>query len=428
MSKGVQVAGGATLVALLLGWYALANLEVGARSPTTSRSASSRPPRRRRTVGRCACTATWRLGSIERDVAAREVRFAVQNTPPHAGGAPGPLARRDLREPRDAGPVQGRRRGGARRSPARRRARRLPRRQGAGEVPLQVRGPGAGGRRRRRARLNPARPSERGSHGRARCRLHPLRAADRDRRIRRRRLRRRRAPRRLDARRRAQRAGSCRPSSPSRSASLFIAFATGDFRLSYVAAHSARSMAMPYRLAALWGGQAGSLLLWLFMLCAYASACVLANRTRNRGADALGVRGAAGERDLLPGAARPSSPIRSRRCRRSAPVRRRRAEPAAPAPGDDDPPAHALHRAHGLRRCRSRSPSPRCVTGELGTHLVPDHAALDALPVALPVDRHHARRALGLRGARLGRLLGLGSGRERLLHALAARPPPICTR
>src|SRR5215510_9850184 len=58
---------------------------------------------------------------------------------------------------------------------------------------------------------------------------------------------------------------------------LFIAFGTGDFRLSYVAAHSARSMAMPYRLAALWGGQAGSLLLWLFMLCAYSSACVIAN-------------------------------------------------------------------------------------------------------------------------------------------------------
>jgi cytochrome c-type biogenesis protein CcmF len=64
---------------------------------------------------------------------------------------------------------------------------------------------------------------------------------------------------------------------------LFAAFATGDFRVSYVAAHSALSMPMGYRLAALWGGQAGSLLLWLFMLCAYASACVLANRRSNRG-------------------------------------------------------------------------------------------------------------------------------------------------
>jgi cytochrome c-type biogenesis protein CcmF len=63
---------------------------------------------------------------------------------------------------------------------------------------------------------------------------------------------------------------------------LFVAFATCDFRLAYVSAHSARGMATPYRLAALWGGQAGSLLLWLFMLCAYASACVAANLRRNR--------------------------------------------------------------------------------------------------------------------------------------------------
>jgi cytochrome c-type biogenesis protein CcmF len=63
---------------------------------------------------------------------------------------------------------------------------------------------------------------------------------------------------------------------------LFYAFATCDFRLSYVAAHSARSMHIQYRMAALWGGQAGSLLLWLFMLCAYASACVFVNRKRNR--------------------------------------------------------------------------------------------------------------------------------------------------
>src|SRR5512134_3264697 len=63
---------------------------------------------------------------------------------------------------------------------------------------------------------------------------------------------------------------------------LFYAFATCDYRLSYVAAHSARSMHIQYRMAALWGGQAGSLLLWLFMLCAYASACVVVNRRQNR--------------------------------------------------------------------------------------------------------------------------------------------------
>lgn len=65
-------------------------------------------------------------------------------------------------------------------------------------------------------------------------------------------------------------------------AALFTAFATNDFQLAYVASHSARSMDLPYRLAALWGGQAGSLLLWLWMLCAYGAACLWTNRRQNR--------------------------------------------------------------------------------------------------------------------------------------------------
>jgi cytochrome c-type biogenesis protein CcmF len=63
---------------------------------------------------------------------------------------------------------------------------------------------------------------------------------------------------------------------------LFSAFASNDYQLSYVASHSARSMGIQYRLAALWGGQAGSLLLWLWMLAAYGAACVAINRHQNR--------------------------------------------------------------------------------------------------------------------------------------------------
>ena len=63
---------------------------------------------------------------------------------------------------------------------------------------------------------------------------------------------------------------------------LFYAFATFDYQLMYVATHSARSMALHYRLAALWGGQAGSLLLWLWMLMAYSAACLWFNRDKNR--------------------------------------------------------------------------------------------------------------------------------------------------
>lgn len=63
---------------------------------------------------------------------------------------------------------------------------------------------------------------------------------------------------------------------------LFYALATNDFSLSYVAAHSARTMPLHYRLGALWGGQAGSLLLWGWMLTAYAAVGVLFNRHQNR--------------------------------------------------------------------------------------------------------------------------------------------------
>jgi cytochrome c-type biogenesis protein CcmF len=63
---------------------------------------------------------------------------------------------------------------------------------------------------------------------------------------------------------------------------LFWALATNDFSLSYVAAHSARTMALHYRIGALWGGQAGSLLLWAWMLTAYGAAAVLCNRETNR--------------------------------------------------------------------------------------------------------------------------------------------------
>jgi cytochrome c-type biogenesis protein CcmF len=64
--------------------------------------------------------------------------------------------------------------------------------------------------------------------------------------------------------------------------SLFLAFGTFDFQLEYVATHSARSMPLYYRLGALWGGQEGSLLLWLFMLCAYGGAAVLVHRRSSR--------------------------------------------------------------------------------------------------------------------------------------------------
>jgi len=55
---------------------------------------------------------------------------------------------------------------------------------------------------------------------------------------------------------------------------LAYAFVTHDFRLRYVAHYSDRSMSPVYLFTALWGGQDGSLLWWLFLLSLYIAVCV----------------------------------------------------------------------------------------------------------------------------------------------------------
>jgi cytochrome c-type biogenesis protein CcmF len=55
---------------------------------------------------------------------------------------------------------------------------------------------------------------------------------------------------------------------------LAYAFVSHDFRLSYVARYSERAMSTPYLVAALWGGQDGSLLWWLFLTSVFTGTCV----------------------------------------------------------------------------------------------------------------------------------------------------------
>jgi cytochrome c-type biogenesis protein CcmF len=55
---------------------------------------------------------------------------------------------------------------------------------------------------------------------------------------------------------------------------LAYAFVSHDFRIRYVAEHSDRSMPTAYLITALWGGQDGSLLWWMFLLAVYVGACV----------------------------------------------------------------------------------------------------------------------------------------------------------
>jgi cytochrome c-type biogenesis protein CcmF len=59
---------------------------------------------------------------------------------------------------------------------------------------------------------------------------------------------------------------------------LWTALARHDFSFVYVADHISRELPLGYRLSAFWGGQEGSLLLWLIILLGYSSLAVWLNR------------------------------------------------------------------------------------------------------------------------------------------------------
>jgi cytochrome c-type biogenesis protein CcmF len=66
------------------------------------------------------------------------------------------------------------------------------------------------------------------------------------------------------------------------SAVLLVALLRHDFSLSYVSAHTSRKLPAIYTVSAFWGGQEGSLLLWLLVLTGYSAAAVLLDRHAGR--------------------------------------------------------------------------------------------------------------------------------------------------
>ncbi len=179
---------------------------------------------------------------------------------------------------------------------------------------------------------------------------------------------------------------------------------------------------------AVWGGHEGSLLLWVLML-------VRLDRPRWRcfsRAPAAAGGGAHPRRDGLRRGRLPAlhaahlEPLRP-----AVPGARRRPrpEPAAAGPGHGHPPADALHglcRLLGGLRLRGGGADrrqPRLAMGALDAAV--DHGRLD-----VPDPGHRARQLVGLLRARLGRLVVLGPGRERLVHALAGghRADPFAGR
>jgi cytochrome c-type biogenesis protein CcmE len=82
MSKGVQIAGGATLIALILGWYAATNLDGGIAFTYYETLAEFLASEEARDGQHSRVHGFVALQPIERDIAAMEVRFAVVNEPP----------------------------------------------------------------------------------------------------------------------------------------------------------------------------------------------------------------------------------------------------------------------------------------------------------------------------------------------------------
>ena len=101
MTKGAQIAVGALAIGLLMGWYAYTN--VGDATYRYYQTLDEFQSVQTGLSGEALRVHGYVvLESIERDVAGKQVRFLVQNDPPHAGGAVGnplPVLYRSLETP-----------------------------------------------------------------------------------------------------------------------------------------------------------------------------------------------------------------------------------------------------------------------------------------------------------------------------------------
>jgi len=61
---------------------------------------------------------------------------------------------------------------------------------------------------------------------------------------------------------------------------LLYSLVTRDFQVEYVASHTSRDLPLPYTISALWAGQEGILLFWVYLLSILASVVVLRDRQR----------------------------------------------------------------------------------------------------------------------------------------------------
>ena len=201
-------------------------------------------------------------------------------------------------------------------------------------------------------------------------------------------------------------------------AALTQAYVTSDFSVANVVANSHSAKPLVYKISGVWGNHEGSMLLWALILAVFGAAVALfgANLPDTLRARVLAIQALIGV-GFLAFLLFTSNPFERLS---PAPRRRQRPQSAAAGSGPRLPSAAALSRLCRLLgdlRLRHRRPARRprrSGVGALG-------AAVDARRLVLPDARHRARLVVGLLHPRLGRLLVLGSRRERLADAVARR-------
>ena len=203
-------------------------------------------------------------------------------------------------------------------------------------------------------------------------------------------------------------------------AAMEIALLSDNFSIAYVARNSTIATPLIYKIATLWGALEGSILLWILVLCGYVAAAAWRFRGAHRGADGgVGAGRDAGRVHLLLCAAR--WPRESFRHSRRSAARRRRLEPAAAqSPAHGHPSGDAVSRLRRIH-CAVRIRGSCAHHGAVRHPVAGRHPPLDAGGLGLSGHRDHARRMVVIRGAGLGRLLGVGSRGERLAAAVADR-------
>ena len=198
---------------------------------------------------------------------------------------------------------------------------------------------------------------------------------------------------------------------------MMISLLTHDFSVLYVAENNATTTPPFISAISLWAALEGSILFWAFLATGWASLVLWRHRDRHRLLMPwVGATLASVNLFFFAVMTWPGNPFVAHGPGGAPGAGAERAAPEPPVHGA--PPAAALprlHRAGGAVRLRDGGARHAAA----GRGVAADRAALDDRAVDLPHPGHRGRGVVELRGARLGRLLGLGPGRERGAAPLA---------